>query len=147
VVDRQRLGGSQIKSTGLAFEAQGVKWTRPATRNLGVALVLRSGGSRGRLRLMVMVEYFADTPTCALGDFACALGGADADVLASDGSAFGDIASGVEWMKCDKVASTFPDTLGCRSSSLGGSFADVSSASADVATGADLMGLLPGGRL
>jgi hypothetical protein len=59
---------------------------------------------------MVMVEYFANSPTCALGDFACALGGADTDVLASDGSAFGDIASGVEWVECDKVARTFPDT-------------------------------------
>jgi hypothetical protein len=95
---------------------------------------------------MAMVEYFANSPTCALGDFACAFGGADADVLASRGSAFADIARGVEWVKCDKVARTFPNTLGRRSSALGGSFADVSGASADVATGAALMGLL-GGRL
>jgi hypothetical protein len=96
---------------------------------------------------MVMVEYFANSPTCALGDFACALGGADTDVLASDGSAFGDIASGVEWVECDKVARTFPDTLGRRSSALGGSFADVSGAPTDVATGAAMLGLLLGGRL
>jgi hypothetical protein len=96
---------------------------------------------------MVMVEYFANTTTCSLDDFACALSGADAHVLASDGSAFGDIASGVEWVKCDKVARTFPNTLGRRSSALGGSFADVSSASTDVATGAALMGRLLGGRL
>jgi hypothetical protein len=57
---------------------------------------------------MVMVEYSANFPACALGYFACALGGADADVLAGDGSAFGDIASGVERVKCDKVARTFP---------------------------------------
>ena len=96
---------------------------------------------------MVMVEYFANSPTCALGDFACALGGADADVLAGNGSAFADIASGVEWVKCDKVARTFPNTLGRRSSALGGSFADVSGASTDVATGAALTGLLLGCRL
>jgi hypothetical protein len=57
--------------------------------------------------LMVMVEYFAYTPTCALGDFACALHRADADVLAGDDSAFGDIASGVQWVQCDKVCKTF----------------------------------------
>jgi hypothetical protein len=96
---------------------------------------------------MVMVEYFANSPTCALGDFACALGGADSDVLASHGSAFADIASCVEWVKCDKVASTFPNTLGRRPSTLGGSFADVSGAPADVASWAALMGLLLGGRL
>ena len=52
---------------------------------------------------MVMVEYFANSPACALGNFACALGGADADVLASHGSAFADVASRVEWVKCDEV--------------------------------------------
>ena len=100
-----------------------------------------------RLRLMVMVEYFANSPTCAFGDFACALGGANADVFAGNGSAFADIASGVEWVKCDKVARTFPNTLGRRSSSLGGAFADVSCAFPDVATWAAFMGLLLGGRL
>jgi hypothetical protein len=96
---------------------------------------------------MVMVEYFANSPTCALGDFACALGGSDADVFAGDGSAFGDIASGVDWVKCDKVARTFPNTLGRRSSALGGSFADVSGTLTDVATWAALMGLLLRRRL
>src|ERR1700733_10568512 len=110
------------------------------TRNLGVALVLRYGGRMNRLRLMVMVEYFANSPTCAFGDFACALGGANADVFAGNGSAFADIASGVEWAKCDKVARTFPNTLGRRSSSLGGAFADVSCAFPDVATWAAFMG-------
>ena len=96
---------------------------------------------------MVMVEYFANSPTCALGDFACALGGADADVFAGDGSAFADIASGVDWVKCDQVARTFSNTLGRRSSALGGSFADVSGTLTDVATWAALMGLLLRSRL
>ena len=96
---------------------------------------------------MVMVEYFANTPTCALGDFACALGGADTNILAGDGSPFGDIASGVDWVKCDKVGGTFPNTLGRRSSPLGGSFADISGAPADLASGTALMGLLLRGRL
>ena len=93
---------------------------------------------------MVMMEDLANSPTCAFGDFACALCGADADVLAGNGSAFPDVASRVEWVKFDKVARTFPNTLGRRSSALGGSFADVSGAPADVATGAVLMGLLVG---
>lgn len=135
------------KGHGLPYQAQGLEWTRPATGNLGVALVLWFGGSRGCLRLMVMPEYFSNSPACALGDFACALGRTHADVLAGDSSAFADIASGVEWVKCDKVARTFPNTLGRRSSALGGSFADVTGAPSDLATGAALMGLLPGGRL
>jgi hypothetical protein len=89
---------------------------------------------------MMMVEYFANTPTCALG-------GADADVLAGDGCTLADIASGVERVKGDKVARTFPNTLGRRSSALGGSFADVPGAPTDVATGAALLGLPLGGRL
>jgi hypothetical protein len=95
---------------------------------------------------MVMVEYFANSPNCALGDFACALGSADADVLASHGSAFADIASGVEWVKCDKVTRTFPNALGRRPSAFGGSFANVSGAPADVAAGAALIGMLTGRR-
>jgi hypothetical protein len=83
---------------------------------------------------MVMVEYFANTPTCALGDFACALGGTDADILAGDSCTLANIASGVERVKCDQVARTFPNTLGRRPSALGGSFADVSGAATDVAT-------------
>jgi hypothetical protein len=93
---------------------------------------------------MVMVEYFADSPTCALGNFPCALGGADADVLAGDGSAFADIASGVEGVKCDKIACTLPNTFGRRSRSLGGSFADIPGSSTDVATWAALMRLVLG---
>jgi hypothetical protein len=118
-----------------------------ATRNLCVALVLWIEGRLSCLRLMVMVEYFANSTTCAFGDFACALGSANADVFAGNGSAFGDIASGVEGVKCDKVACTFPDPLGRRSSALGGSFADVSGTPTDIATRAGLMGLLFSGRL
>jgi hypothetical protein len=109
-----------------------------------MVLVFWFGRSRGLF--MVMVEYFANTPTCAPGDFACALGGADADIFAGDGPALGDIASGVERVKCDKAGGALPDTLGRRSSAFGRSFADLSRASTDVARGAALMGLLlPGG--
>jgi hypothetical protein len=96
---------------------------------------------------MVMMEYFANTPACAPGDFACALRCADTDVLASVGSAFGDIAGGVGGVKSDQIARAFPNTLSRRSSTLRGSFADVSGASAHVATGAALMGMLLRGRL
>src|SRR5580704_7261258 len=96
---------------------------------------------------MVMVEYFANTPTCALGNFACALGGADTDVLACDGCTLADIASGGDWVKCDEVARTFADALGRRSSALGGSLAYVSGAPSDVAAGAALLGLPLGRRL
>jgi hypothetical protein len=112
-----------------------------------VALVLWFGGSRGSPRLMVMVEYFANTPTSALGDFACSLGSANADVLAGDACTLADIASGIERVKGDKIARTFPNTLSRRSSALGGSFADVPGALADVASGAALLGLPLGGRL
>ena len=96
---------------------------------------------------MVMVEYFANSPTCALGDFACALGGANADVLTGDSRTLADIASGIDRVKGDKIARTFPDALGRRSSALGGSFADISGALTDVGTRAALMGLPLGGRL
>jgi hypothetical protein len=95
----------------------------------------------------MMVEYLADSPTCARGDFACALGSAHADVLAGDGCTLTDIASGVERVKCDKISRTFSHALARSSSAFGGSFADISGAPADVATGAALMGLLHGGRL
>jgi hypothetical protein len=98
---------------------------------------------------MVMVEYPANTPASSLGDFACALGGAHADIFAGDGCTLAHIASGVKRVKGHQVASTFPNPLGCRSSALGGSFANVSRALTDVATGAALLvlwsGRLPGG--
>jgi hypothetical protein len=96
---------------------------------------------------MVMVEYSANTPARSLGDFACALGGANADVLTGNGCTLADIASGVEWVKGDKVARTFANPLGRRSSALGGSFADVSRALTDVAAGAALAVLRLGGWL
>ncbi len=96
---------------------------------------------------MVMVEYPANAPACPLCDFACALGRAHADVLTRGSSAFADIAGGFARVQCDKVARAFPNTLGRRSSALGGSFADVSGAPADIATGAALMGLLRRGSL
>jgi hypothetical protein len=95
---------------------------------------------------MVMVEYSANTPARSLGDFACALGGANADVLTCNDCTLADIASGVEWVKGDKVARTFANPLGRRSSALGGSFADVSRALTDVAAGAALAVLRLGGR-
>jgi hypothetical protein len=99
------------------------------------------------MRLMVVVEYSANTPACTLGDFACALGGANADVLAGDACTFAHVANGVNRVKGDKIARTFPNTLGGRSSALGSSFADVTGALADIATGAALLGLpLGGGR-
>jgi hypothetical protein len=96
---------------------------------------------------MVMVEYFANTPACSLGDFARALGRANADILASSHCSFAHIASGVEWVKGDQVARTFPNPFGCRSGALGGSLADVSSPFTDLAAGAALLALLLGGRL
>jgi hypothetical protein len=118
-----------------------------ATWNPGLALVLWFGAIRGGLRVVVMVENLADSPACALGDFASPLGCAYADVLAGDDPAFADIASGFDWMKGDKVACAFPNTLGCCSSTLGGPLADVSGTLAHVATGTALMGLLFGGGL
>jgi hypothetical protein len=94
-----------------------------------------------------MVEYSANSAACALRDLACAFGGSDADVLAGFGATFADIASGPGWVKGDKVAHTFPNTFGRRSSAFGGSFADVSGAPADVASGTALMGLRLSGRL
>jgi hypothetical protein len=101
--------------------------------------------SRGRLRVMAMVKYLANTPTCTFGDLACSLGGANADVLASNGRTLSDIAGGVEGVEGDEIARTFPDSLGCCTGALGGSFADVSCAAANVAAGAALLRL--GGRL
>jgi len=88
---------------------------------------------------MVMVEQFANSPPGSLGDFACALDSADADVLAGHCCALADIAGSIEWVKRDKVARTLPNPLGRRSTALGRSFADVSGAPADVSTGAGLL--------
>jgi hypothetical protein len=90
---------------------------------------------------MVMMEQFANSPPCPLGDFACALHSPDVDVLASHGCTLADIAGGIERMKCDQVDRTLPNPLGRRSGTLCRSFADVSGAPADVSTGAGLLGL------
>jgi len=90
---------------------------------------------------MAVVEDLADAATCALGDFACALSGTNANVLAGYACAFADVASSVEGVEGDEIASAFADTLGCGSGSLGGTFADVARSAADVTTGAAGLGL------
>jgi hypothetical protein len=90
---------------------------------------------------MAMVEYLANPPTCSLGDHSCPFGGTDADVLASDDCTFSNIARGVERVEGDEIACTFPDSLGCCSSALGGPFASVAYAAANVPAGSALLGL------
>jgi hypothetical protein len=92
-----------------------------------------------------MVEYPANAPPCAFGDFACSLGGANANVLPGDGCALSNIACGIEGVEGNEIARTFPDSLGPCSSAFGGPFADVSSATANVTAGAALLG--PSSRL
>jgi len=96
---------------------------------------------------MVMVKYPANPSTCALGDFACSLGGANAHVLASNGRTLSDITGGVQGVQGDEITSAFPDALGRGASTLGGSFANVSCAAANVATGTALLRLGLGLRL
>jgi hypothetical protein len=98
----------------------------------------------GRVVVMAVVEDFADAATCALGDFACALGGANADVLAGDTCTLADVAGGVEGVEGDEIAGTFADALGCGSCSLGSALADVSGSAADVTAGAAGLGLWRG---
>jgi hypothetical protein len=93
---------------------------------------------------MAVVEDFADAAACALGDFAGALRGADADVLAGDACAFANVFRGSGGMKGDEVAGAFADAFGCRSGSLAGAFADVAGSAADVTTGAAGLGLWRG---
>jgi len=90
---------------------------------------------------MAMVEDFADPATCSPGDFARALRGTDADVLAGDGCAFADVAGGVDGVEGDEIAGTFADALGCGSGSFGGAFADIAGSAADVTSGAAGLGL------
>lgn len=99
------------------------------------ALVLWVGWGLGRLLVMAMVEDLADAATCSLGDFAGALGGTDANVLARDGCAFADIAGSGAGMKGDEIAGTFANALGCGSGSFGGAFADIAGSAADVTAG------------
>ena len=67
---------------------------------------------------MVMVEDPANSPTCAFGNFAGSLGGANADVLAGDGCTLAYIAGGVERVERNQIACPFSDTLGRCSSAL-----------------------------
>jgi hypothetical protein len=90
---------------------------------------------------MAVVEDFADAATCSLCDFACALRGADADVLASDACAFANVFRSSGGMEGDEIAGTFADTLGCGSGSFGGTLADVSRSAADVTARAAGLGL------
>jgi hypothetical protein len=96
---------------------------------------------------MMMVEEFANSTPCTLGDFSCAFRGADDDILAGHARALADIAGSIDWVKRDKIARTFPSALGRGPSALGGSFANVFGTSANVATGAGWMGLPLSGRL
>jgi len=93
------------------------------------------------LVVMAMVEDLADAATCALGDFACALGGTDADVPSGNGCSFADVACGVEGVEGDEIAGAFADALGCGSGSLGSALADVAGSAADVTAGAAGLGL------
>jgi hypothetical protein len=52
---------------------------------------------------MTMVEYPANTPTCAFGNFACSLGGTNADVLAGDGCTLSNIADGVDGVESNEM--------------------------------------------
>jgi hypothetical protein len=100
---------------------------------------------------MAMVEDFADAATCAFGDLACALGGSDADVFASDACTFAYVSGGVEGVEGDEIASAFADALACGSDSFAGPLADVACSAADVTAGAAGWGLWRslrlGGRL
>jgi hypothetical protein len=82
---------------------------------------LRLGG-----RFVVMVEYFADTPARTLGNFSCALGCADTDVLPGDHCAPANIRGSADGVKRGKVDRTFPYTFTRGFSTFGGALADVS---------------------
>ena len=111
------------------------------------ALVLRVGWGRGCVVVMAVVEDFADAATCALGDFACALSGTDADVLAGDARAFADVFRGSGGVEGNEIAGAFADALGCLSGSLGSALADVACSAANITAGAARLGLWFGLRL
>jgi len=114
--------------------------------SLRPALVLVLWVGCGLVVVMAVVEDLADAATCAFGDFAGALDGADAYVLSGDACSLAYIAGGVDGVECDEVASAFADALGCGSGSLGGVFADVASSAAYIAAGATGLGLCLSGR-
>ena len=90
---------------------------------------------------MAVVEDLADAATCTLGDFACALRGTNADVLAGDACAFADVFRGSDGVEGDEIAGAFANALACGTRSLGGTFADVAGSAADVTAGAARLGL------
>jgi hypothetical protein len=96
---------------------------------------------------MVMVKNPANSPACAFGDFACSLGSANADVLACNDRTFPYIASGIDGVKGNQIACTFPDSLGRGTCALGGSFTNVTSTAANVMAGAVFLWLRLGLRL
>jgi hypothetical protein len=89
---------------------------------------------------MAMVEDFANAATCAFRYFACALSGANADVLSGDCCTLADVASGVDGVEGDEIAGTFADALGRGSGSLCGALADVAGSAANVTAGAAWLG-------
>jgi len=96
---------------------------------------------------MAMVNDLANPPARAFEDLAGSLGGAHADVLAGHGRALSDIAGGVDGVEGDQIARAFPDSLGGGAGPLGRPFADIARASANLAAGAALRGLMLGGML
>ena len=96
---------------------------------------------RGRVFVMAVVEDLADAATCTLGDFPCALGGTDADVLAGDARAFADVACSFGGVESDEIAGAFADALGCLSGSFSSALADVAGSAAHVTAGAAGLGL------
>jgi hypothetical protein len=89
---------------------------------------------------MTVVEDFADSSTCPLGDFGCALARSHADVLTGNACALADAACGVDGVQSYKIAGTFADTLGCSSGSLSGTLANVARSAAEVTAGAAGLG-------
>jgi hypothetical protein len=103
--------------------------------------VLRVGWGLGLLVVMAVVEDLADPATCALNDFACALGGTDADVFAGDACAFADVFRGPGGVEGGEIAGAFADAFGCRSCSFSSALADVAGSAADVTARAAGLGL------
>jgi hypothetical protein len=118
---------------------------RRAANRFAPASVLVMWGRCGLVVVMAVVEDLANAATCAFGDFACALGSADAYVLSGDACTLAYVTGGVDRVESDEVASSFADALGCGSGSFGGVLADVAGSAADVTAGA--AGLRLGRRL
>jgi hypothetical protein len=49
----------------------------------------------------MVVENFANAAACAFGNFACSLGGTDADVFAGNRCTLSNVAGGVQGMQGD----------------------------------------------